>query len=315
MREQERVAVGEILNGNGAPIRGAQVSPTGVVIDGLNNSVVLDAAGNPIWVNSQGQLLNGNGTAIAGAAIQNGTTINYLMKPLVLGSSGQPLAVSLVNGTLTPLDALGSPIPGATFDPASKAATAAGGQPLPLDFSGDVVGLDANGTPVDATSQRAPIPGAKVDTSGKVVVPLPGAGPGGPQNPVEIDGAGKAQPVTSSGVPLGPDGAVVPGLRISPTGQLVDANGNPATIDDGGNPVSLDRVGGQPLPNQPMAAPSPLAFFGASPATAPVVNSTSVPSNSPIFLNQGPLSGSGGYSVLSRTALAAATVALAAVAL
>jgi hypothetical protein len=61
--KQESVAVGEVLDGNGAPISRAQVSPTGVFIHGLNHFVVLDAGGSPIWVNSQSHLLNGNGTA------------------------------------------------------------------------------------------------------------------------------------------------------------------------------------------------------------------------------------------------------------
>jgi hypothetical protein len=303
------VAAGDVIDGKGSPIPGAKVSPSGVVVDKNGNSITMDAAGNPISVNAQGQLLNGNGTVIAGASIVNGTTVNHMMNPLVLDNSGQPLAVSTDNNTLTPLDALGNPIPGATFDAASKAASATGGKALPRDFSGDVVGLNGDGIPVDATPQKAPIPGAKVDTSGKVVVPQPGSGAGAPQTPVEIDGLGRAQPVSSSGAPLGPDGSSIPGLKISPTGQLVDVNGSPVTIDESGIPVSLDRVGGQPLPNQPIAgAPAP-ALAAATPVEAAPPTSTQAAGNNSAAGAQRP-PGNDGYSILSSSAVAAVIAAL-----
>ena len=256
-----RARAGAILDANGNPIEGATVSPSGVVVDEDGNSIALDAAGNPISVNGQGQLLDGNSTVIPGAEIVNGTAVDHLGDPLALDIDGEPVSLDTTGPVLVPLDALGNPIDGAMFSPETAEATGASGEPLPRDFSGDTVGLTPDGQPADATPEAAAIPGASVDPTGIVVVPAPGGS--GQMTPVEIDGTGRAVPVSPEGAPLGPDGQPIEGVSLSEEGILVDDTGAPVAIDEQGNVVALDGVGGMPLPGQ-----APLGAFGPEPVGA-----------------------------------------------
>jgi hypothetical protein len=84
---------GQILDGNGNPIPNVKVGQDGTVTDQKGNSLLLDVAGNPIFVSPDGVPLDGLGTKIPGASVLNNTAVDHLQDPLVLDKDGKPLTV------------------------------------------------------------------------------------------------------------------------------------------------------------------------------------------------------------------------------
>ena len=135
---------GAVLDGNGNVIMGATIDMmTGLVSDAAGNGIALDAAGNPISITAEGAVLDGMGVVVPEASVLNGTVADFRGDALVTDMGGVALAVEA--GSLVPLDPVGNPIMGASFLPDVRIATGPDGAPLPRDFSGNVVGVDAMG--------------------------------------------------------------------------------------------------------------------------------------------------------------------------
>jgi hypothetical protein len=242
---------GTVLDGNGNPVPGATVGPGGNVTDANGNTLMLDAAGNPIYISPKGEPLDGDLAVIAGARVDRGQVVDHLNDTFALDSNGMPVPV-LNEDNLTPLDAIGKPIEGATFDPETKQATSAAGLPLARDFSGDVVAVDEGGNPVD--SAGSPIEGGALgpgEAPGPADGPAEAPGPAGAFSssrnlPVEIDGAGRAVPVDAQGTPLPIAGtSAAPNATLDPRGFLIDpSTRQPAAIDAFGNTLPMNQPGG-----------------------------------------------------------------------
>jgi hypothetical protein len=143
---------------------------------------------------------------------------------------------------LVPLDGIGKPVTGASFNGTSKTTAGPIGNPLPRDFSGDIVPMSMAGTPT--SSSGTPIPGGAV-SGANATGTFPGIG-----SPVafELDAAGNPIPVSNSSELLGKEGSSLNGTSISPLGYPVNSTDNTAiAVDHAGNVVPFDKPGGSVL--------------------------------------------------------------------
>jgi hypothetical protein len=84
---------GQIIDGNGNLIPNVTADQDGKVTDTQGNALLLDAAGNPIFVSPDGVPIDGQKNKIPGASVVNGTAVDHLQDPLVLDKDGKPLTV------------------------------------------------------------------------------------------------------------------------------------------------------------------------------------------------------------------------------